>query len=228
MLTTLLGQRLESVHVPLSQNALGVTLLMVGVITHYTAVKASGVLAFGVGATTFYLGLFHRVDPIIAHPDFLLCFGLFLFTYAAAERLFNILQHDERVPSRIEDVLRSMFVVLLAAMGMLTLYVWAQRPYLTVYWLLLSVVVIGLGALFRESRYRWTGLLMLLIAIVRAFAVDVRTMPPLYRLLSFAALTVAVMILAWAYSHYRSRMIRKPADPTADAPSTHESATQGS
>lgn len=228
MLTTLLSQRLESIHIPLAQNALGVALLLVGSLTHYSAVKTSGVLAIAIGTVSYYFGLQPDTGTILAHPDFLLCFGLFLFTYAAGERLLCILQHDLRNTPRIEGWLRTTLIVVLAVVGILTLYLWAPRAYLTLYWLLLAVVVVALGAMFFESRYRWIGLLMLLTAIVRAFAVDVRTMAPLYRLLSFAALTLAVMILAWGYTYYRARILRKTPPAPTDRPATHESAAQGS
>jgi hypothetical protein len=228
MLATLLAQRLDSIHVPLSQNALGVTLLLAGSLSGYAAVKASGVVAIAIGTVTFYIGLYEPAAPITMHPDFLVCFVLFLSTYAAGERLLHLLGRGERAPARAQDGLRTVLVTVLAVVGMLTLYVWAPHAYLTVYWLLLAVIVIAAGALVRESRYRWIGLAVLLLAIVRAFAVDVRTMAPLYRLISFAALTAAVMIVAWAYSHYRTRSLRKPAPKPLEPPAPHESAAQGS
>lgn len=222
MLTTLLGQRLTSIHVPLSQAALGALLLLIGSITRYPAIKTAGLAAIAIGTATYGMGLYLQPATLTTHPDFLVCLLLFLITFVAAERLLGMLQHHAGAPTQLENAVRTILVLLLAAIGMATFYVWSPRPYLTLCWLVFAVGTVVLGTIVRESRYRWTGLALLLLAIARAFAVDVRTMTPWYRLLSFAALTLAVMALAWGYTHYRMRIVRKRQPPPAEPPAAHE------
>lgn len=207
MLTTLIGRQLTGIQTCLAQNAVGLLLLLVGVVTAYPGVKASGVLAFGIGTVTCYRGLFSYGHPLQGEPYFLGHFGLLLVTYAMAERLFVILQHQERGPSPGEDVIRTGFVVVGAALGALGLHLDADLNYLTLYWLALAVVCVVLGAVFRESRYRWIAILLLLASIVRAFAFDLRKLAPIYAFLSFAALAAALLTVTWAYSRYRQRRL---------------------
>ena len=214
MLTTLLGRQLAGIDAPAAQNALGAVLLCVGVLTRYGGVKASGIFAFGIGTGTLYAGLCVFQDRYAAHALFLPYFGIVLATYAVGERLFVVLQRQERTPSKGENALRTALVLVATAMGVIGLNRYAQVQHLTYYWLALAIINVALGALFRESRYRWAGMALFLAAIVRAFAFDLRELSPMLQFLSFAALSVPLLVVSWAYSRHRQRVLDRASPPT--------------
>ncbi|NIA15153.1 MAG: DUF2339 domain-containing protein [Nitrospiraceae bacterium] len=209
MLTTFIGRTMMGMDKPMVQAALGVALLVIGAITQYPGIKASGILAFAIATATNCSGLYASPESYALSPDFLPRFALVLGTYALGERLLVILQRQERIPSATEDHVRTLIVLAAVALGALGLYRYAPPGRLTLYWILLAVSVLAVGAIFRESRYRWTALLLLAASIVRAFAYDLRRLEPLYAFLSFAGLSLALLAITWAYSHYRRKRPRR-------------------
>ena len=211
MLTTLLGRQFAGIHVPLAQNALGVALLLTGVVTRYPGVKASGLLAFGIGGVMLGGGLYVIPESFATQPGFFVNFSVILATYAVAERLFVVLQSQERAPSRDENLLRTLLVAVAAAFGAGGFSRYAGGEYLTLYWLALALAAVILGAAFRESRYRWAALALFGAAIGRAFVFDLRKLQPFYQFLSFATLSAALLVVSWAYARYRQRTLKRNA-----------------
>ena len=217
MLASLIAQELAPLHIPVAQNALGAGLLLIGSLTAYPGVKASGMLALGLGTATFYMGLYNYERPYAGAPHFVPLLVLFLCAYFAAERLFVILQKQENTPSRAEDVFRTILVAVAATLGLLALKEHCEPEYLTFYWLAQAVAGFALGAVFRESRYRWAAMLLLLCTVVRAFQFDLKRLPPVYQFLSFAALAAALLVISWGYSGFRQRALRRIAkEPPPD------------
>jgi len=207
-------------HVPLAQNALALVLLLVGSTTRYQGVKASGVLAFAIGTATCYKALYTFGDSVAGHAYFLPYFVLFLMTYAMGERLFVVLEFQERRPSPIEDLIRTLYVAAAALVGALGLHLHAAARYVTLYWLGLAVSIIAIGALSRESRYRWAALVLFGASIIRAFAYDLRDLDPLYAFLSFAGLALAALVVTRSYARYRQRRLQASTpEPPEDAAS---------
>ena len=219
MLTTLIGHELAPVFAPVAQNALGVGLLLIGSLTFYTGIKASGVLALSIGTATFYNGLYDVQAPFAREPLFLIHLGALLLTYIAAERLFHALQREERAPSRAEDILRTTLVAIAAVLGVLSLQIYSESGHLTFYWLAIAVAGFAFGAVFRESRYRWAAMLLFALVIFRAFLFDLRELPHIYQFLSFATLSAALLIISWAYSRYRQRALKRAAENAQQTPS---------
>jgi hypothetical protein len=216
MLTTLVSREFAGIHVALTQNTLGAILLLVGVLTHYTGVKASGLVALGIGSATLFSGLCLLYQPFQTAPDFTFYLSLILITFVVAERLFVVLQHQERLPSRGEDFLRSLLVAVAAAFGVLGFGLYALPEHITIIWLSLAVVAVLLGVVFRESRYRWAGIALFGVATARAFAFDLLRLSLLYQFISFAALSIPLLIISWGYARYRRRMLQSQPDPLAE------------
>jgi len=208
MLTTLIGREFTGIHVALARNTVGVVLLLVGVLARFTGVKASGLLALGIGSATLLNGLYVLHDAFPKAPDFGLYLTLFLITFVVSERLFVVLQQQERIPSKGEDLLRSLLVVLAAVFGVLGFTPYARPEYITLVWLALAVVAVLLGVAFRESRYRWAGMALFGAATTRAFAYDLLKLPLSYQFLSFAALSVLLLIISWGYARYRNKLLQ--------------------
>ncbi len=221
MLTTLVARRFAGMPAPLVQNALGIVLLLVGVLTRYPGVKASGFLALGIGACSVYMGFYVSHESFVQDPNFLFYFPLILASYVVGERLFVVLQRQERLPSKIEDVLRSALVGVAAVMGVFGFSLYARPEYLTLHWLALATCGVAFGALFGESRYRWAALALFAVAIVRAYAVDLRKMQPVYQFLSFAGLSLSLLVISWVYSRYRQSALKRSSDEAGQDTASH-------
>ena len=219
LLAILLALRLEPLHRPAAQGALGAVLLLLGVLTRYPGIKASGVLALGAASAFFCRGLMDVEVPLAQNPDFPRFALLFLGTLVISERFFTLLQHQERRPSRLEDALRTLLAILLVSLGALGLYKWAPPSDFLLYLLSFGVLLILLGALFRESRYRWGALLLFAVILIHTF-IYFRAMSGLYQVLTFGASAIVLLAVSWGYSmaSRRRRKARKSA-PSTDPPS---------
>jgi len=206
MLFTLMARELQPLHVPAALGGMGMALLLVGSLTRYTAIKASGVLSMGLAAAFFYRQLYNAAAPLAQETGFLIYLGLFLVTLAGAERLFALLEQFEAQPSRSEDVLRSILVALAALLGAFGLHEWCVPGDLVFYLLGFAVIAISLGAAFRESRYRWGGLALIALALFRAFTRFGEFPSELHQILTFGAPAIVLLVVSWAYSRGR----RKP------------------
>lgn len=217
LLTTLLRLELPLLYVPAAQGTLGMTLLLTGSITRYTGIKASGVMALVLGTLSFYLGFFGDA-PLHREPQYLLYLGLFVCTFIGSERLFVLFQRFERVPSKFEDLLRTMLVAGAVLVGMVGMYMhnpsWSFALHLLAYALLLFV----LGALFREGRYRWSAIVMIAAVCVFAFS-RFDEMSPAYRFFTFGAAALVTLPVSWSYTWGRRRQAAaaRAANPTAPA-----------
>lgn len=92
----------------------------------------------------------------------------------------------------------------------LMLYRWLSENatgfYLTASWSALALLLFLCGMAFRERVYRWTGLGILAVALGRVFAFDVWKLETLYRILSFFALGVVLLVLGFIYSKYQEKI----------------------
>ena len=183
--------------------------MLIGSFNRYTGVKASGILAMMFAIYSFYTGLNHPLTPLDKEPLFLLYFALFLTTCMGAERLFAFRKSHGAAATRIEDALRTLLVWMAMVLGLLGLYRWASAANLVFYLLAYAVIVLMLGVVFRESRYRWGALLLFGVVTYRAFT-QFQDLPPIYQILVFGAPGVVLIIVSWAYSR-RIAQFRKAA-----------------
>lgn len=213
LLTDLLFRELAPLHVAAAQGGLGLGLLLIGSFSRYTGVKASGILAMMFAVRSFYEGLNDPQMPLDREPLFLLYFGIFLGTCMGAERLFALLKKRASITtSRIEDALRTVLVFMAMILGLLALYRWSPEPHLDFYLLAYAVIVLVLGVIFRESRYRWGALFLLGFITYRAFT-RFQGLSPLYQVLVFAVPGFVLVIVSWAYSR---RFVRARAAASND------------
>lgn len=98
--------------------------------------------------------------------------------------------------------------------GGLTLWKWLTQWvllgsggfYLTASWSGLAFVLFGAGVVLREKLYRWVGLGILAVAIGRVFLYDVWQLERIYRVLSFMALGIVLVVLGFIYSKYQDKL----------------------
>lgn len=213
MIITLITRRVDAVHAPAVHGGVGAALLFLGLLSGYSGVKASGILAIVAGVAQFYWEMYQTATPLAQQDGFLPYFLIFLATFTAAERIIILLEHRQHGATQKDDMLRTGIVAMVAIIGLAGFYMWSPKTLLVFYLLGLAVALIALGALFRESRYRWSALALLAIVTARAFML-LRNLEPIYQVLTFGAAAAVLLVVSWAYSRIR----RKPHDAQAPAP----------
>jgi hypothetical protein len=217
MLGTLINRTMHGTDAAVAQNAVAVVVLFAGALLSLSAVKASGLLALGAGTVCFY-NVLYRGKMLISDNRFLVSFVLVLFSYCVAERIFKMFQRREKEVLPLEELARTALVVVGTALGLLGLRLTCDLQYLTLYWLVLGMGAVTLGAVFRESRYRWAAIVVFALAVGRAFQHDFWRLTPLYSFLSFAVLAAALLVVAWVYARYRQRTLRVAAEARGKFP----------
>jgi hypothetical protein len=91
----------------------------------------------------------------------------------------------------------------------LSLWVLEQQPagfYLTASWSLLALAFFTAGIALRERIYRYLGLGVLACALGRVVIFDVWKLETLYRILSFMALGIVLLVLGFIYNKYQEKI----------------------
>jgi hypothetical protein len=202
LLTTLAAQSLAPLHVPAAQAVIGMSIMLAGSLTGYPGVKASGLLGAGVASVTFYRALYNPAAPLAAEPGFLLFLALFLAALTGTERSLAVLEGYEKTPSRLEDMIRTLIIAVIMMLGLLGLYEWSPPAWFILYLLGFAVIAMALGAVFRESRYRWGALFLFAVVVLSAFRV-INTLHSPYKELSFGMSAVVLLTVSWAYTRAR-------------------------
>ncbi len=91
---------------------------------------------------------------------------------------------------------------------LLSCWVTTSGIFLTMSWAGFAVVVFALGLFLRERFHRWLGLGVLAAAVGRVVLVDVWKQETIYRVLTFMALGVALLVVGFVYNKYQET-IRK-------------------
>jgi uncharacterized membrane protein len=82
----------------------------------------------------------------------------------------------------------------------------ASGFYLTASWSLLALALFAIGLGLRERMYRWVGLGVLACALGRVVIFDVWKLETVYRILSFMALGIVLLVLGFIYSKYQEKI----------------------
>jgi hypothetical protein len=87
---------------------------------------------------------------------------------------------------------------------------WVQEGsggfYLTLGWAVLALVLFLAGMGLRERIHRWLGLAVLAAALGRVVVFDVWKLETLYRIVSFFALGVVLLVLGYIYNRYQEKI----------------------
>ncbi|HOX59318.1 MAG TPA: DUF2339 domain-containing protein [Candidatus Paceibacterota bacterium] len=162
-------------------------------------------LLFSVPYTAVALGLFWL--PLIEAPRIywpnLLAIIILLAQRQLARRL------PDRYPLPPEIHTTAILVGGLSLWRFLSLWVLEQQPggfYLTAGWSLLALGFFTVGIVLRERMYRWMGLGVLACALGRVVIFDVWKLETLYRILSFMALGIVLLVLGFIYNKYQEKL----------------------
>jgi uncharacterized membrane protein len=82
----------------------------------------------------------------------------------------------------------------------------ADGFYLTATWSGWALALIVAGVIFRERVYRWLGLGVLACALARVAIFDVWRLETIYRILSFMALGIVLLVLGFIYNKYQEKI----------------------
>jgi uncharacterized membrane protein len=77
---------------------------------------------------------------------------------------------------------------------------------LTASWAALAAALFGLGFVLRERVHRWLGLAILGFAVARVFLSDVWKLETIYRILSFMALGIVLLVLGFVYNKCQEKI----------------------
>jgi len=78
--------------------------------------------------------------------------------------------------------------------------------YLTVSWSVLALLLFGCGVVLRERMYRWLGLGVIAAALGRVVLFDVWKQETIYRVLTFTALGVVLIVVGFLYNKYQEKI----------------------
>ncbi len=78
--------------------------------------------------------------------------------------------------------------------------------YLTASWAALALALFTAGMVLRERMYRWLGLGILACALGRILIFDVWKLEAIFRILSFTALGVVLLVLGFVYNKYQEKI----------------------
>ncbi len=161
-------------------------------------------LLFTAVFTVLALGLFWWPSPerIPVYWANLAAILLLLAEELAAKNLPDRFQFDARLHGPI------IFIGGLSVWLFCTRWVMevASGFYLTASWSLLALAFFTCGIVARERVYRWLGLGLLACALGRIVIFDVWKLETLYRILSFMALGVVLLVLGFVYSKYQEKI----------------------
>ncbi|HEY1174281.1 MAG TPA: DUF2339 domain-containing protein [Verrucomicrobiae bacterium] len=176
------------------------------------------------GAAVFAVGMWRQDKALLYVSLLFTVFGLFDFwrpggtpvihwpNLLAIALLFMQQQALDRLSEKPEETrgLGTFFITTAGLSLWFYLYRWlslnAAGFYITAGWAALAFVFLIVGLAVQDRRYRWLGLVILACAIGRAMLIDVWRLATIYRVLSFMALGVVLIVLGYIYTRYQEKI----------------------
>ena len=98
------------------------------------------------------------------------------------------------------------FIAGISLWRLLACWVTTGGIFLTMSWAGFAVIVFALGMVLRERFHRWLGLGVLAAAVGRVVLVDVWKQETIFRVLTFMALGVALLVVGFIYNKYQEKI----------------------
>ena len=164
-------------------------------------------LLFSAAFTASALALFWL--PLLQNADQVYWPNLLVILVLLAQR-----QLARRLPDRypLEPTVHGAVIVIggLSLWRFLTCWVMENASngsfFLTASWSALALALFTAGIVLRERVYRWLGLTVLGCALGRVVLFDVWKLETIYRVLSFMALGIVLLVLGFIYNKYQERL----------------------
>jgi hypothetical protein len=81
--------------------------------------------------------------------------------------------------------------------------------FVSVSWLILAALYYSAGRVLKSRKYRWMALLTMSLTILYVFIVDLTTVDPVVRIISFLAVGSALLGISMIYSRKRKKDVRR-------------------
>jgi hypothetical protein len=131
---------------------------------------------------------------------------LSLFALLAMQQILRRLPGHFSLDERIHAAM--IFIAGVSLWRLLSCWVTTSGIFLTMSWAGFAVLVFALGMMLRERFHRWLGLGVLAAAVGRVVLVDVWKQETIYRVLTFMALGLALIVVGFIYNKFQDA-IRK-------------------
>lgn len=158
--------------------------------------------AFTVAGLTLFWWPLHR-DLLVYAPNLLAILAL-LVQQQLARRQSERYAIDERIHSAV--------IVIGTLSAWRFVWCWVLdsggNDYLTACWSMLALALFAAGIVVRERIYRWVGLAVLATALGRVVMIDVWKLETIYRVLSFMALGMVLLVLGFIYIKFEDKIRR--------------------
>ena len=121
-----------------------------------------------------------------------------------AERLLACKTGDKNAPLACGGALRTILVLVAALIGLAALGTWAPTERRSLAWLLLALFAAATAFLSSESRYRWTALAMLTLALAAALGEETTRLRTegMLRHVVLGLATLILLVWSWVRSWY--------------------------
>lgn len=87
------------------------------------------------------------------------------------------------------------------------LYHGVPGNYISVSWLGAALFFFALSLSLHNTKYRWMAISMLFLTVSHVFLVDLASLNPAFRILSFLVVGVTMLVVSWMYARHRQRNI---------------------
>lgn len=177
----------------------GLTLYLLGYAYNYPVMGTAGYSSITISGLSF-LYFTQKIKP---HPfpwEFIIPLSIISLSLVFIERITLVQVKKMALSKRLGKIIRISAVVL--NLLTLTLYGYSTLPkeILIFYWLLIATILMLTGIFIQESLYRWAGLLVILITILRVFFVFNYISSEIYRILNFAVSSAVLFAIGWLYT----------------------------
>lgn len=102
---------------------------------------------------------------------------------------------------------RDAFAIVAAAILVILALLDANRKIITVIWSFEGTLIVLAGFLFKKQVLRLTGMVILLLAILRIFIIDLSFLETIYRIVSFIVLGIILMGISFVYTKYKDKIL---------------------
>jgi hypothetical protein len=114
----------------------------------------------------------------------------------------------------LRDAMHQLWIAMVSASVWIFLSWWViahsvgAHFYLTASWAILAFILFGIGFALRERTYRWAALGVLACALTRVVMLDVWRLETIYRILSFLALGIVLLVLGYFYTRFQEKIAK--------------------
>ena len=86
------------------------------------------------------------------------------------------------------------------------LYHGVPEHYVSLSWLGAVLFYYAMSLGLRNKKYRWLAILTMLLTVIHVFVMDLSSLNPVYRMVSFLALGLILLVVSWVYARCRRQV----------------------